>query len=81
MSTTKKHGFGTLAVHAGAPWDAATGAVIESVSISTSQAYTLALLVTCKLSLERHSLIYISLVWTGEYILHIQQSRTTQETH
>jgi len=52
MSTTKKHGFGTLAVHAGAPWDAATGAVIESVSISTSQGYTLALLVTYELSLE-----------------------------
>ncbi|KAM7193505.1 cystathionine gamma-lyase [Rhypophila sp. PSN 637] len=30
------HGFGTLAVHAGAPHDAVTGAVIESISLSTT---------------------------------------------
>lgn len=34
------HGFGTLAVHAGAPHDAATGAVIESISLSTTFAQT-----------------------------------------
>ncbi|KAF5970260.1 cystathionine gamma-lyase, partial [Fusarium coicis] len=28
------HSFGTLAVHAGAPHDPATGAVIESISLS-----------------------------------------------
>lgn len=37
MSSPKKHGFGTLAVHAGSPFDPATGAVIESVSVSRSQ--------------------------------------------
>src|SRR3954469_9324749 len=30
------HGFGTLAVHAGSPHDPATGAVIESISLSTT---------------------------------------------
>lgn len=30
------HGFGTLAVHAGAPHDAVTGAVIEPISLSTT---------------------------------------------
>ncbi|ROT41568.1 hypothetical protein SODALDRAFT_331314 [Sodiomyces alkalinus F11] len=30
------HKFGTLAVHAGSPHDAATGAVIESISLSTT---------------------------------------------
>jgi len=30
------HGFGTLAVHAGAPHDPVTGAVIESISLSTT---------------------------------------------
>lgn len=30
------HGFGTLAVHAGAPHDPATGAVIEAISLSTT---------------------------------------------
>src|ERR1700712_5775806 len=34
------HGFGTLAVHAGAPHDPATGAVIESISLSTTFAQT-----------------------------------------
>ncbi|CEO58590.1 Cystathionine gamma-lyase [Penicillium brasilianum] len=33
-------GFGTLAVHAGAPHDPATGAVIESISLSTTFAQT-----------------------------------------
>ena len=33
---TPVHGFGTLAVHAGAPHDPATGAVIESISLSTT---------------------------------------------
>lgn len=32
------HGFGTLAVHAGAPHDPVTGAVIESISLSTTYA-------------------------------------------
>lgn len=34
------HNFGTLAVHAGAPHDPATGAVIESISLSTTFAQT-----------------------------------------
>jgi cystathionine gamma-lyase len=34
------HGFGTLAVHAGAPHDPSTGAVIESISLSTTFAQT-----------------------------------------
>jgi cystathionine gamma-lyase len=34
------HKFGTLAVHAGAPHDPATGAVIESISLSTTFAQT-----------------------------------------
>lgn len=34
------HGFGTLAVHAGAPHDPVTGAVIESISLSTTYAQT-----------------------------------------
>ncbi|KAI9677905.1 MAG: cystathionine gamma-lyase cys3 [Trizodia sp. TS-e1964] len=34
------HGFGTLAVHAGAPHDPATGAVIEAISLSTTFAQT-----------------------------------------
>ena len=34
------HNFGTLAVHAGSPHDAATGAVIESISLSTTFAQT-----------------------------------------
>lgn len=32
------HGFGTLAVHAGSPHDAVTGAVIEPISLSTTYA-------------------------------------------
>jgi len=47
MFTLKKHGFGTLAVHAGAPVDPATGAVIESVSDSSSLSNTTAVLVMC----------------------------------
>ncbi|MCJ1238497.1 cystathionine gamma-lyase cys3 [Varicellaria rhodocarpa] len=35
-----KHGFGTLAVHAGSPHDPTTGAVIESISLSTTYAQT-----------------------------------------
>ncbi|KAI0387770.1 Cys/Met metabolism PLP-dependent enzyme-domain-containing protein [Hypomontagnella monticulosa] len=34
------HGFGTLAVHAGAPHDPTTGAVIEPISLSTTFAQT-----------------------------------------
>jgi len=34
------HGFATLAVHAGAPHDPVTGAVIESISLSTTFAQT-----------------------------------------
>ncbi|KAM0330066.1 hypothetical protein ACHAQA_004237 [Verticillium albo-atrum] len=34
------HNFGTLAVHAGSPHDPATGAVIESISLSTTFAQT-----------------------------------------
>ncbi|OCK84668.1 cystathionine gamma-lyase-like protein [Lepidopterella palustris CBS 459.81] len=34
------HAFGTLAVHAGSPHDAATGAVIETISLSTTFAQT-----------------------------------------
>ncbi|KAF2800060.1 cystathionine gamma-lyase [Melanomma pulvis-pyrius CBS 109.77] len=34
------HGFGTLAVHAGSPHDPVTGAVIESISLSTTFAQT-----------------------------------------
>jgi len=34
------HGFGTLAVHAGSPHDPVTGAVIESISLSTTYAQT-----------------------------------------
>jgi cystathionine gamma-lyase len=34
------HGFGTLAVHAGSPHDGTTGAVIESISLSTTFAQT-----------------------------------------
>ncbi|KAI9846478.1 MAG: cystathionine gamma-lyase cys3 [Sclerophora amabilis] len=34
------HNFGTLAVHAGAPHDPVTGAVIESISLSTTYAQT-----------------------------------------
>jgi cystathionine gamma-lyase len=34
------HGFGTLAVHAGAPHDPVTGAVIEPISLSTTYAQT-----------------------------------------
>ncbi|KAJ5491510.1 Cystathionine gamma-lyase [Penicillium diatomitis] len=37
---TTARGFGTLAVHAGAPHDPATGAVIESISLSTTFAQT-----------------------------------------
>lgn len=33
---TPVHGFGTLAVHAGSPHDPVTGAVIESISLSTT---------------------------------------------
>lgn len=33
-------GFGTRAVHAGSPHDPATGAVIESISLSTTFAQT-----------------------------------------
>ncbi|KAI0489886.1 Cys/Met metabolism PLP-dependent enzyme [Xylaria cf. heliscus] len=33
---TPVHGFGTLAVHAGAPHDPSTGAVIEPISLSTT---------------------------------------------
>ncbi|KAK6957662.1 cystathionine gamma-lyase cys3 [Daldinia eschscholtzii] len=36
------HGFGTLAVHAGAPHDPTTGAVIEPISLSTTFAQTAA---------------------------------------
>ncbi|CAG9939185.1 unnamed protein product [Clonostachys rosea f. rosea IK726] len=35
-----EHGFGTLAVHAGAPLDPTTGAVIEPISLSTTFAQT-----------------------------------------
>ncbi|RBQ69466.1 hypothetical protein VDGD_21550 [Verticillium dahliae] len=34
------HNFGTLAVHAGSPHDPTTGAVIESISLSTTFAQT-----------------------------------------
>ena len=34
------HRFGTLAVHAGSPHDPVTGAVIESISLSTTFAQT-----------------------------------------
>ncbi|KAG5982236.1 cystathionine gamma-lyase cys3 [Claviceps pusilla] len=37
---TPVHGFGTLAVHAGSPHDAHTGAVIEPISLSTTFAQT-----------------------------------------
>ena len=37
---SRAHGFGTLAVHAGSPHDPVTGAVIESISLSTTFAQT-----------------------------------------
>ncbi|KAK6453749.1 cystathionine gamma-lyase [Scheffersomyces xylosifermentans] len=37
-STTPQYGFGTKAIHAGAPIDPTTGAVIEAISLSTTYA-------------------------------------------
>ncbi|RCI07840.1 hypothetical protein L249_5822 [Ophiocordyceps polyrhachis-furcata BCC 54312] len=39
---TPVHGFGTLAIHAGSPHDGTTGAVIESISLSTTFAQSAA---------------------------------------